>query len=142
MTGQLVTDKWVEFGTPNSPQTLREIIPAELDIDIDVTEVMRNDLAVVRKQKMEFVSQVVMPLMPLINQQGKQFNAVEFVKDAAKDFETLSNPEKYFLDIQMPIMPGMPIAPGGVPPVPGALPQGIPNPQSIQEGAEEVNLGV
>ena len=131
-TGKLVTEKWVEFSTPNSPQALKDIIPAELDIDIDIVEAARRDLSVVRKQSMEFVSQVVMPLMPMINQQGMVFDAVEFVKDMAKNFETMSNPEKYFKEI-----PQQPMPVPGMPGIPGAPSEAI-TPGGIEDNANAV----
>jgi hypothetical protein len=141
-TGELVTDKWVEFATPNSPKMLKEVIPADLDIEVDITEWARRDIAVVRKQLNEFVSQVVMPMKDLLMAQGKVFNAVEFIKDAAKNYETLQNPEKYFIDMPQPASLPPDGAPGGggVPPSPGA--PGIPSPEKIATAANAVRNGV
>jgi hypothetical protein len=131
-TQMMITQKAIQF----QPGELRNRIPAELDIDIDVSESMRRDLPVIRKQMMEYVTQVIMPLMPAIVQQGKTFDAVKFVTDMGKNFETLSNPEQYFVDL--PSQPMMPPVGPGMPPGGPNLPPGIPEEGAIQEGAQSV----
>ena len=137
-TQQLMPEQSVKFG--NGEKLLREVIPADLDIDIDVSESMRRDLPVMRKQLMEYVTQVIMPMMPLISQQGKVFDAVKFVTNMGKNFESLSNPEQYFMDLpKQPIMPmGMPLPGQGAPPV---IPPGVPTTESIGQSAQSIPGG-
>ena len=130
-TGALVTDEWVEFATERSPQTLREIIPADIDIDIDITQTMRRDMAVVRKQLMEFVQTVVLPLVPLLASEGKKFNAYEFIKKAGENFETLGNVEQFFIDIEPFIQEGLPVE--GEAPLAPASSAGL-SPEGIEQG--------
>jgi hypothetical protein len=52
-TGQYTREQIIEFGTENSPQLLKDIIPQDLDMDVDVGEGMSQDKSVVRKQMMQ-----------------------------------------------------------------------------------------
>lgn len=113
-TGEMVTDSWVEFATDRHPEYLSEVLPKELDLDIDVSNSLSRNLPVQRKQALEF-AQIAMQFAPLLAQQGKSFNAYRYLKKVAESFESFDNVEQFFDDLQQPM--GM-----GVEPVPGSMP--------------------
>ena len=140
-----VTEEWVEFATDRSPETLRDIIPSDLDISLNVSNTLSRDLPMMRKQLQEFVQGVVAPLIPILAQEGKKFSAYKFVKKMAENFEGIDSADEFFESMPMPQAPqqggpeqGMPQGgqeipisggqmplqetPGEVPPVdPGAM---------------------
>lgn len=125
-TGLPVTEKWVEFATDRSPQTLREIIPQELDIDVDITNTANRDLPVIRKQLSEIIGLVTNPaIVQLLAAQGKMVRVDKLIEDAIGALETSGNPSNYIEDIPQQV-PTQPI-PQGAPPIPQesqVLPQG------------------
>lgn len=42
-TGKLVTDEWLEFGTPEQPITLRQAVAGDYDVDVDIKTAQRPD---------------------------------------------------------------------------------------------------
>ncbi|MBU2177456.1 MAG: hypothetical protein KJ556_20380, partial [Gammaproteobacteria bacterium] len=143
-TGKKVTEEWIELGTERSPQVLKDIVPKELDIDIDVTEFARRDVAVVRKQLNDALALVMNPVIQqAMAAEGKKVAVSELVKDTLDTFEALGNADKYIEDLPAP-----PMMPGMMPP-PGQAPEGIPMPQpgmgeitpeSIAQGAGAINV--
>ncbi len=130
--GQYLQDQIVEFGTINSPKMLKDIIPQDIDMDVDLSEGLNQDKAIIRKQMMEFVSTVIMPLKPLLDAEGTKFNATEFAKKIAGNFEVLGNIDQYFEKSNMPLAPmaGMQIPPQ----VPAIGQAGIPTVSPVPAG--------
>jgi hypothetical protein len=130
---QVMNEEMIQFpGVDGS--NLRDVIPQELDIDIDVTEFKRRDISVVRKQLTEALGVVSNPQLQMqMAQEGKRLKVTELVKDLLGSFDTISNAEKYIEDIPKPVIPGMPGAPG-MPGMPG-VPQGAPDVDNIEQGA-------
>ena len=138
-SGQPVTEKWINFGQGGEPM-LKDAVQGEYDYDIDTTEALRRDLPVVRKQLAELAA-TAMQMEPLFNRVGKTFDAVAFFKDMAKNFETISNAEKYLKDLPAPpVMPGM--MPGMAPPEAMPGPESIPTEESIRRSAMQTPIGV
>lgn len=132
---QPVTEKWVEFNTDRAPELLKDVIPQDLDIDLDITDTSSRNMPVIRKQLQEFVQGTVIPLIPKLQTEGKSFNAYRFIKKMGESFETIDNFDQFFDDIQMPA----PIQPG----LPGqGLPPGVnaPAPEDITQQAEEIRI--
>lgn len=141
-TQQYISDEWVKFG--NGEKDLKDVVQGEYDFDIDFTQVMSKDLPVIRKQMAE-LAQIASNLEPLFQRQGKTFDAVEFFKDMTRNFETISNPEKYIKDVhpQGQVLPGPGLV--GMPQAPGSqglspLPEGIPTPEAIGQSAQEIPI--
>jgi len=147
MTGELITDRYMEFGTMQSPRSLRDVITSEVDIDIDVTESVRRDLPIVRKQLGEIIALAGNPsIQQALAMEGKKIKIAELFQDLLNNFDTISNAEKYFEDIQPPIpgmmggmqppeMQGMPMAEGLPPMSQGPVPmQGAITPEGLEQG--------
>jgi len=126
-TNTPVTEEWIEFATDRNPELLKDIIPAELDIEIDVSNTQDRSLPVMRKQLMDFIQGVVIPLQPLLAIEGKKFNAFRFIKKMGENFETIDNCDEFFDDIQM-----------GQGPVPL---EGGNGPQDTAPAAEDIEQG-
>jgi len=45
ITGKLITDEWLEFGTPGSPVTLKEAIAGDYDCDVDIKSALKPNEA-------------------------------------------------------------------------------------------------
>lgn len=137
-TGEIITDKWVSFGQDGFPQ-IRETVQGEYDLDIDFTEALPKNLPVIRKQLIDIVG-VMSQLEPILNKQGKTFDAAEYAKTILSTFETINNADKFIKDLNMglpsPIEEGIPLESSG-------LPQGpeIPSVESIIRGAQSVPTG-
>lgn len=43
ITGQLITDEWLEFGTPNNPVSLKDAIAGDYDIEVDIKSAQKPD---------------------------------------------------------------------------------------------------
>jgi hypothetical protein len=138
MTGQMMQDMWVNFG--DGTTDLKDAIQGEYDFSVDFSESLPKDLPVIRKQMVE-LAQMAMQLEPMFNKQGKSFNAIEFFKDSVKNFETLSNPEKYIEDLapspQMNETQDMDYA-GAPIPLPSGL--NIPSPEMIRSSAQQIPI--
>lgn len=128
-TNMPVTEKMVEFATNRNPELLKDIIPTDLDIGIDISNTQDRNLPVLRRQLNEFVQGTVLPLAPLLAQEGKKFNAFKFIKKAAENFETIDNADEFFDNVSIPEEG----AEGGLPPE-GEVPEEVTPEQS------EVNL--
>lgn len=99
MTGQQVTEKWVEFATENNPIALRDAIQSDLDIDIDATNLARRDIGLVRQQMQQILNILALgngAVLQLMATEGTKFSMTEFFKELMKNFETIGNPEKFF----------------------------------------------
>ncbi len=98
-TGVPVTEEWIEFATDRNPEQLKEIIPAEMDIGITVAETPSINKRTPMEEAREFVEGVVIPLQPLLVQEGKKFNAFNYIKKVAEGFQTISDADEFFDDI-------------------------------------------
>ena len=125
-TGQLVTEKWVEFPAQQGLETvqLKEAIQGEYDVDTDVTNIARRDIGLIRHQMEQMMALLTNPnIVQMLAMEGKKINVGELIKDTMKNFETIGNPEKYIEDIpQQPMLP--PQAGGG---------QGMVRPEDIPQ---------
>ena len=142
MTGQLITDKWVEFGTEGNPTSLKDAIQGDYDIDVSMVSTSERELPVIRKQLVDAIGLLSNPVMQQsLAMEGKKVRTSELVKDLLKTFDTLANTDKYLEDLPPPPMmpPQMPpMGPGGIPaPQPGLE---VPSPEAIQGGVENVNV--
>ncbi len=96
-TGKNVTEEWVEFATENNPPALKEAIQGDFDIKIDATNLARRDTGLIRQQMEQMLGLMGNPVfVQLLQSEGTQFNFTEFLKDLFGNFETISNPNKYF----------------------------------------------
>jgi len=123
-----VTSKWVEFATDRSPETLKEIIPKELDISVDVSNTVRRDKVVVRQQLQNALQLLSSPdVRAAMAEEGKRANITELARDLIATQETIDNPDKYIEDIPEP--------PQQLPQLPQEVPmdQGLTEPQMPQE---------
>lgn len=134
--GQMITEDWVEVGTERSPRTLREIIPKDLTVELDVTEFARRDLAVIRKQTQEIMAIIMNPVIQqALAAEGKRFKVGTFIEDALKNYETISNVDKYFDELPPPPVMG-PLPPAGMQ-GPAGPPAGGLTPEAIIQGANQ-----
>lgn len=138
-TGELITEKWVEFASETSEQTLKEIIPQDLDIDLDITNRTSRDLAVTRKQMGEYMA-MAQGLKEDLMAEGKRFSAYKFLKKIGETFETIDNADEFFDEVG-PSPETTPI-PGAMPPEAPGVPRGPMTPEGIEEALEIIPPGV
>ena len=73
LTGKLITDEWLEFGTPENPVTLRQVIAGEYDVEVDIKSAQKPNEAVMMK-----LFENMMAIIPVMEQKltevGQKFD--------------------------------------------------------------------
>ena len=140
-TGKKLQDEWVEFGTVNNPEFLKEYIQADLDIQVDATNLARRDIGLIRRQIIELLNILDRPgALQRMEQEGERFKLNVIIRDLIDNLETLGNADKYFDKVKPEdmamggsnILSGQNLINRGMPPVQGEVPQSVPN---IPQGA-------
>jgi len=62
-TGQLIEEKWVEFGTPNQPFPLRQFIQGEFDFRINIHEAVKPNRKEIQREAMEAMQVLSNPIL-------------------------------------------------------------------------------
>jgi len=149
VSGKRMSEEWAEFGTENNPKDFKEYIQGDYDVDIDVTNIARRDIGLIRRQMIEVIDSLKSTgLLDMMLQRGVDFDAEEYVKDLLENFETLKNTDKYFRKLPpMPpegmippgvMPPGAGIPPGAIPPE-GGLPRAVPGETVPPPGGAEID---
>lgn len=147
ITGEVITGRELKFGGEDG-LSIAEEIKGDVDndylYDVDITSAAKSDYAVLRKQYADFMALMVNPVIDAkLAEKGQKVDVSEIVKDFANMFETIPNPDKYFIEItpeeKMMMAQKQMMAQGGavMPPPAG---EGTPTPEAINAGVANIPI--
>jgi len=100
VTGQLITDEWLEFGTANNPVTLKQTIAGDYDVDVDIKSAQKPDDAMKMKLFENLANILGRPeYQGYLAQQGKKIDWGKLTQEwLALYKEYISNADTFVVD--------------------------------------------
>ncbi len=107
-TGKPVTQEWLEFGTPENPVTLRQVVAGDYDVEVDIKSAQKPNEAI-QLQMFEGLMTKLPQYETMLAEQGKKINwdkaltrwlglYKELVPSAESIVETMTPQERQSLD--------------------------------------------